>query len=310
MPFETVERGPALRRADAPNLAFNSRHERRRNELIRSKREIAKLSARIAELSKEREELLRKLSHLYDERFGLRNSITETLNQRLAPTIRVRFEQSGDRSAFRDFLESALRQFSSRPGPLATQVSKVIAPDQLAALIRRGEPAEIMARCELTEKNARSLLSACSAPEELYGLELIRFDDAPSIELLDKGVYRPSVALSTGQKCTTILPILLYENLYPVLIDQPEDNLDNTYIFDMSAKMLRNAKALRQMIFATLNPNLVVLGGADHVIVFGSHEGHAVILIQGTVQECKAFIIKILEGGAEAFEERMRTYGY
>ena len=62
-------------------------------------------------------------------------------------------------------------------------------------------------------------------------------DDTPSIQL-DDGGYKDSASFSTGQKCTAILPILLFDSANPLLIDQPEDNLDNGFVFGTVVKNL------------------------------------------------------------------------
>ena len=76
--------------------------------------------------------------------------------------------------------------------------------------------------------------------------------DEPFIELKDGADYKNSADLSTGQRCTVILPILLLESERPLLIDQPEDNLDNAFVYDTIVKSLRDAKGGRQLIFVTL----------------------------------------------------------
>jgi ABC-type lipoprotein export system ATPase subunit len=94
--------------------------------------------------------------------------------------------------------------------------------------------------------------------------------DKPIIELKDGQDYKDSSQLSTGQKCTTILPILLLESENPLLVDQPEDNLDNAFIYETVVKSLREAKGKRQLIFVTHNPNIPVLGDSERVFVLRS----------------------------------------
>lgn len=77
--------------------------------------------------------------------------------------------------------------------------------------------------------------------------------------------------LSTGQKCNTILPILLLDSDNPLSIDQPEDNVDNSFVFDSVVKNVRQVKRRRQLIFVTHNPNIPVLGGAEKVVVLDSN---------------------------------------
>lgn len=76
-------------------------------------------------------------------------------------------------------------------------------------------------------------------------------------------VFRPLNKLSTGQQCTAILLMLLLDNSDPLLMDQPEDNLDNAFIAEWIVTELRNAKSSRQFLFATHNANIPVFGDAE-----------------------------------------------
>ena len=81
--------------------------------------------------------------------------------------------------------------------------------------------------------------------------------DRPCIELRDGATYKESSKLSTGQRCTTILPILLVQSERPLLIDQPEDNLDNAFVYDTIVKALARRKGWSpDAIFVTHNPNI------------------------------------------------------
>jgi len=138
----------------------------------------------------------------------------------------------------------------------------------------------------------------------------VELHDRPTIELKDGQDYKDSSSLSTGQKCTTILPILLLESASPLLIDQPEDNLDNAFIYETVVKSVLEVRGKRQLIFVTHNPNIPVLGDAQRVVVLQSTGRQASVKAVGTVDEVKDEIETILEGGKEAFEERKKRYGY
>jgi len=138
----------------------------------------------------------------------------------------------------------------------------------------------------------------------------VELEDLPKIELLDGRDYKDSAGLSTGQRCTTILPILLLESERPLLIDQPEDNLDNRFIYETVVKSLTGAKGRRQLIFVTHNPNIPVLGDAERVFVLTSDGKHGKLSRVGTVDELKQDIELLLEGGREAFLLRKERYGH
>jgi ABC-type transport system involved in cytochrome bd biosynthesis fused ATPase/permease subunit len=132
--------------------------------------------------------------------------------------------------------------------------------------------------------------------------------DQPTIELQDGSGYKDSSTLSTGQKCTTILPILLLDSINPLLIDQPEDNLDNRFIFQTVVSKILQARQTRQLVFITHNPNIPVLGDAGCVAVMESDGDHGRAASTGGVDACRDQIITLLEGGEEAFIKRGNRY--
>jgi ABC-type cobalamin/Fe3+-siderophores transport system ATPase subunit len=146
-----------------------------------------------------------------------------------------------------------------------------------------------------------------------YELEILSMEDLINIELdvsrEGASVFRDASELSRGQKCTALLPLLLARRAAPLLVDQPEDNLDNHFIFRTVVQSLRRLRSKRQMIFVTHNANIPVLAEADLVIVLGSDGRTGYVEKQGSVDDCKQEIIDLLEGGREAFERRGHRYG-
>src|SRR5262249_1040450 len=116
--------------------------------------------------------------------------------------------------------------------------------------------------------------------------------------------FKDASDLSRGQKCTALLPILLARRDNPLIIDQPEDNLDNHFIFETVVNAVRRLKTRRQMIFITHNANLPVLAEADLVLVMNSDGRVGEIEKRGTVDECREQISDCLEGGRETFAVR------
>jgi ABC-type cobalamin/Fe3+-siderophores transport system ATPase subunit len=121
--------------------------------------------------------------------------------------------------------------------------------------------------------------------------------------------------LSTGQKATAVLLLLLLESDAPLVVDQPEDDLDNRFITEGVVPKIREEKERRQFIFATHNANIPVLGDAELVATLKPDgSGHAAIPPEwlGSI-DCELVrdsIGEVLEGGREAFEIRRLKYGY
>ena len=95
----------------------------------------------------------------------------------------------------------------------------------------------------------------------------------------------------------------------PLLIDQPEDNLDNSFISDAVIPQILAIRGKRQLILITHNPNLPVLGEAAQVIVLEADGRHSRVIHQGDIESTKQHIVRLMEGGREAFRQRARSYG-
>ena len=124
--------------------------------------------------------------------------------------------------------------------------------------------------------------------------------------------------LSTGQKATAILLLLLLESRAPLVVDQPEDDLDNRFISDSVVPKIREEKRRRQFVFATHNANIPVLGDSELIVgltaVGDAISGGVTISRRhmGSIdsREIQALVEEILEGGQEAFEMRRLKYGF
>ena len=113
-----------------------------------------------------------------------------------------------------------------------------------------------------------------------------------------------------GQKGTVLLKLFLAEGDYPLIVDQPEESLDNKFIYDELVPAFREAKKTRQIIIATNNANLVVNADAEQVIV-AEFEENTISYKLGSLEnlELRGDIIPILEGSEDAFREREKKYG-
>jgi hypothetical protein len=125
-------------------------------------------------------------------------------------------------------------------------------------------------------------------------------------------------ALSTGQKATAVLLLLLLESKAPLVVDQPEDDLDNRFITEGVVPKMREEKRRRQFIFATHNANIPVLGDAELIVGLSASgeggQGRAEIADKhlGSIdaRPVRELVEEVLEGGREAFEMRRLKYGF
>lgn len=144
-------------------------------------------------------------------------------------------------------------------------------------------------------------------------IENMQLDDIVEIELRVGEKYKKIKYLSKGQQCTAILNLLLLDNKDPLIIDQPEDNLDNSFIADNLVATLRKNKIKRQYIFATHNANIPVFGDAEQIITMEESDGVGSIASGGIGSiddsSVRNWVINILEGGSAAFKMREDKYG-
>ncbi len=109
-----------------------------------------------------------------------------------------------------------------------------------------------------------------------------------------------------------MLPLIALSDEVPLIIDQPEDNLDNRMVGQTLSSILARLKEHRQIIVTTHNPNIVVGGDAEQVVVLDAPTSRsAQVETTGNIDRPEIIdaVIKIMEGGREAFQERSRRYG-
>jgi hypothetical protein len=128
------------------------------------------------------------------------------------------------------------------------------------------------------------------------------------------GTFRPVTQGSVGQRSTAVLSLLLSAGDQPLIIDQPEDDLDNQYVYSAVVGLLRRQKFTRQIVIATHNANIPVNGDAELIVALGvrGEERLGGVLAAGSIDrpEVKAQVSAIMEGSAEAFRLRRERDGY
>lgn len=287
-----------------------SRLEKLRNDLLAKRHSRQELEARLKRMTQDRQRLLTELSELHNSRFAIRQELAQRITKMLAPTIRVSVVEAGDTDVYRELLERVLRGGRIRHGVVAQKLAHALWPAKLAAAVRGSDVRMLMDEAELNAEQTQRVIEVLSDPRMLLELESVELEDVARVELRDGREYKDTQSLSTGQKCTAILPILLLDSENPLLVDQPEDNLDNSYIYACVVERIRQIKHRRQLVFVTHNPNIPVLGEADQVVVLEADGTTARKANAGDVDHCKTEIVTLLEGGAEAFMERSKRYDY
>lgn len=148
-------------------------------------------------------------------------------------------------------------------------------------------------------------------PERIDRLALYLPEDAVNVKFRDAshgGAWRSLAQGSPGQQTAALLAFVLGHGSEPIILDQPEDDLDNTLIYELLVRRLRETKLARQVIVVTHNPNIVVHGDAEFVLSLEVRNRQTHIACQGGLQERRVRdeICRVMEGGHEAFESRYR----
>ena len=145
-------------------------------------------------------------------------------------------------------------------------------------------------------------------PERIDRLALYVPEDTVDVEFQDTrgGGWRPLAQGSPGQQTAALLAFVLGYGSEPIILDQPEDDLDSTLIYDLLVSRLREIKQQRQVIVVTHNPNIVVHGDAELVLSLAAIKGRTMLACEGGLQELRVRdeICTVMEGGSEAFQKR------
>lgn len=122
--------------------------------------------------------------------------------------------------------------------------------------------------------------------------------------------YLPLSSASAGQKTTAILTFILAYGKIPLLLDQPEDDLDNKLVYDLVVKRIKKVKNKRQVIVVTHNANIPVNGDAEYITSMDSETRYVQIKNQGTLdtEAVRKEICDVMEGTEYAFEMRAKKY--
>jgi len=263
-----------------------------------------------ARLAGERDDLFADLDSKLEGIFHDRLRIVERLNDDLGPNIQIRLTKSEEVSGYQSAIVAGLRGSGLHYNQLAPAIARSASPLELVTWVETGDVSTLSVALEVTEERSRSVIEALQV-NGTAGIVSAVTDDGVEIELLDGTDYKPTGQLSIGQRCTVVLPILLRHRGDPLIMDQPEDHLDNAFVASTLVPALRRRENLDQYIITTHNANIPVLGEAQRVVVMDSDGERGFVRHQGMLDhpETVAAVTGILEGGATAFARRAEFYG-
>jgi ABC-type lipoprotein export system ATPase subunit/histidinol phosphatase-like PHP family hydrolase len=303
-------------------------------DIIHYTARVKKLEAskkQLEQYEKERKELVQERKSLKDKIYYQRFAFAQSINSNLKNTldglfIDVKYEQGKYSNAFEDHLKSMMDWRTSQV-PKSPQVVKQITPLELVEAALKNDRAKLES---IQDSNGNQLLTSSEISTMIQRLkhehryedcESVEFDDLPSITVTkifkddDGNTIRNSKTisqLSLGQQQSVLLAILmLSKSKKPLIIDQPEDNLDSEFIFKTIVINLRKIKEARQVIIVTHNPNIAVLGDAELIIPLKSTSVKSHVMGEGSIDRgaTREVCCEILEGGKSAFKQRQEIYG-
>ena len=143
----------------------------------------------------------------------------------------------------------------------------------------------------------------CWFPEDDLRIEYSRQGDGSDWTSITQG--------SQGQRSAALLAFLLAFGGEPLVLDQPEDDLDNHLIYDLVVRQIRENKLRRQLIIVTHNPNVMINGDAEMVHAFDFSGSQCRVIRHGALQEkaVREEVCRVMEGGREAFARRWERLG-
>jgi DNA repair exonuclease SbcCD ATPase subunit len=247
-----------------------------------------------------------------DQVSTMRDEVASELQHEAGERVRIRVMRNADHLSYQQMLMEGLKGARVRNQNEILATLMQLRPEQLAQLIQSNDLNSFEELTHFGAERSRKILDAFRESVDPLTLEITAIEDRIAIELnvatLGAPHFKDASDLSRGQKCTALLPILLARRDNPLIIDQPEDNLDNHFIFETVVNAVQRMKKRRQMIFITHNANIPVLAEAELVLVMTSDGRIGAIEKRGSVDECREQIIDLLEGGREAFELRSKRY--
>jgi DNA repair exonuclease SbcCD ATPase subunit len=264
--------------------------------------------SRVRQLTQQRAKLLAQQETERLERTAHRERVASRLNRALGPAIRVGVTPYSQHLEYISALTAALRGSGLRYKELSERIAETYSPQEIATLAEAREIATISSTLGITEERS---LRLCDALREQGGASLFstRVEDDVQIELMDGTDYKGIDFLSMGQRCTAILPIILNHTERMIVLDQPEDHLDNAFVVGTLVKAI-GAREAAQTIIATHNPNIPVLGDAEQVVHMDSDGTICFVRAAGQLTSPRIVdaITTIMEGGREAFARRAEFY--
>ena len=285
--------------------------------------EITRIEKREPELKRlleERNRFLQELSDVREQVLERRKAQLSAINKNLAATIKdysvnLYYDPVGIIDEFKQFVLNVMHGTYFQEDAVEAFCPQTT-PQNLASLIAKGAVRQVAEISAIGLPWATQICQQFAPLDKRHVLETIWKPPTPVIKVRTKGAGSKQISinqLSDGQKHTILLTIaMLAESNLPLVIDQPEDDLDNAFIFDSLVSTLRSIEERRQVIVVTHNANIAVLGDSELILSMRRSGDKGTVTDRSSVDrgETKKSVQAILEGGELAFRRRKEIYGH
>lgn len=267
--------------------------------------------------------LLRK--RIFEERFLFAKRINESLQKSVDGLyVKLDYKKGCFSPAFEECLKKAMGWHTVQVNK-AKIIANKLSPLLFSSYIKNNKKdllksAINVGRLYISETDIDLIVSSMLNEKKYEEFECLCFEDTPSLLITkiitntdgkEENITKPISQLSLGQQQSILLAILLQSKSNdPLLIDQPEDNLDGEFIYKTIVKILRQIKEKRQVIIVTHNANIAVLGDAELVVPLKSTNLRSYLQNPGSIDRdnIRESCCEILEGGKQAFIDRETIY--
>ncbi len=314
------------------DIAFIRKVTKDATEYATKLTELKKLVPKKDAAYKHRDALMKERRELKSRIFTVRSSFATLMNRNLEGcvvdyAVHLKFVEGILSKEFEELVKNAMG-WRTAAVPKATVIASRFSPLAFLDVIDKKNAAALTAILDenknpvFSAKDAAEIFEKLSPWEPYVAIQRCAFEDRPEIKVSKpwkmpdgtmRHVVRDFSKLSLGQQQSILLTILLFsKSSAPLIIDQPEDNLDGEFVYTTLVRSLRSIKEQRQVIIVTHNANIAVLGDAELIVPLRAGADASIIRHAGSIdnKDTKEITCTILEGSPKAFLRRYEMYGY
>ena len=279
------------------------------------RKELTEISKKESELIIINEQINKLIERSLENRKYITEKRTEFINSFNSDKVKIKIKLFGDKKDFIYRLRSILQRQNGFEKGIEVIVNKIFGGPDIESNLRAVKNIfqDIYKNSYTGNEFDGHFINLIKGltQEQINNIELLYPEDEIEMTYKTKaGNFKPLSVASAGQKTTAILTFILSFGTAPLILDQPEDDLDNHLVYSLIVDKIKEIKQKRQVIVVTHNANIPVNGDAEYVISMSSDTRNLKIQAEGTIERenVKQEICEIMEGGIDAFRTRAKRY--